>query len=775
MIREALLLCMLLPLTLFSQIEGKILDNETNELLIGVKITASTGEKTVSNNEGKFYLKSTTFPCTLIVAMPTYQTDMLVIENNANLTIRLKVEVHSIESVVVTAGRRTQRVEDVPISMEIIKPALISNKGITDLEKAVDQSPGVYAMDGQVSIRGGGGYSYGAGSRVLLLWNGIPMLSPDIGDAKWNSIPMENASQIEILKGASSVLYGSGALNGIISLNEREPDKKGSFNATVQTGIYCDPKRESLKWWTKNPMFHSFDVYYGKMKNRFGYTLSANGFTSDGFRKGEVEDRARVSGSFLYKPSKIQNLKAGVFYNFQYQYVGAFILWESDSLGYIAQGGMDPKSSSSTISYQKAIRANVDPYIKYIDKKNNKHELKTRYYLVTTGDLTNIYASSKAELYYANYQFQRQFKNKTNLIVGTTLSSNQIISTVFGNHGSINSGTYAQYELKLKKLEVTIGGRFEYFKQDEQEPDSKYIIGKTTLPVYPVIRTGLHYKLANYTHLRASFGQGIRFPSVAERFAATSTGGVVIFPNPDVRPETGWAAELGIKQIVKIGDWKGMIDVAGFINQYDNMMEYTFGIYNPDSIILTPSNFTDWVGFKSKNAEKARITGVEFSFNSQGKIGEIEIISLLGYTYMNPISLNANPEYISMFSDTSRNLLKYRFKHLAKADIEFNYKNISIGFSSRYNSYMWNIDKVFEEDLDPTANELFVLPGLKEYRLNHQEGSLVFDARIAYTLKKKLRIGLIMNNVFNTEYVSRPADLQAPRTVIFQLQYKFNG
>ena len=142
---------------------------------------------------------------------------------------------------------------------------------------------------------------------------------------------------------------------------------------------------------------------------------------------------------------------------------------------------------------------------------------------------------------------------------------------------------------------------------------------------------------------------------------------------------------------------------------------------------------------------------------------------------MNPISLNSNPEYISMFSDTSRNLLKYRFKHLAKADIEVNYKNFSIGFSSRYNSYMWNIDKVFEEDLDPTANDLFVLPGLKEYRLSHQKGSLVFDARIAYTLKKKLRIGLIMNNVLNTEYVSRPADLQAPRTVIFQLQYKFNG
>ena len=38
-------------------------------------------------------------------------------------------------------------------------------------------------MDGQVSIRGGGGFSYGAGSRVLLLWNGVPMISGDAGDA----------------------------------------------------------------------------------------------------------------------------------------------------------------------------------------------------------------------------------------------------------------------------------------------------------------------------------------------------------------------------------------------------------------------------------------------------------------------------------------------------------------------------------------------------------------------------------------------------------------
>jgi hypothetical protein len=57
----------------------------------------------------------------------------------------------------------------------------------------------------------------------MLVWNGVPMLAPDLGDAKWNSVPMEQAAQIEILKGASSVLYGSGALNGIIAVTEKEP------------------------------------------------------------------------------------------------------------------------------------------------------------------------------------------------------------------------------------------------------------------------------------------------------------------------------------------------------------------------------------------------------------------------------------------------------------------------------------------------------------------------------------------------------------------------
>jgi iron complex outermembrane receptor protein len=281
--------------------------------------------------------------------------------------------------------------------------------------------------------------------------------------------------------------------------------------------------------------------------------------------------------------------------------------------------------------------------------------------------------------------------------------------------------------------------------------------------------------------LRASFGQGIRYPSVAERYTETSVGALNIFPNYNLRPEKGWAAEVGIKQVVKIGkNWKGLIDVAGFVNQYENMMEFTFGVFIPDtnsSLSLNPAAWNyigNYFGFQAQNAEKARIAGVELSFNSQGKIGEVELTSLIGYTYMNPISLNKDSAYVYTFSDSASNILKYRFKHLVKADIEATWKGISLGFTARYNSFMTNIDKTFVEGIQVVDGSVIeILPGLDRYRAENNKGNLVFDARIGYTFLEHYRIGFVVNNLLNTEYDTRPGDIQAPRTYVLQLQLKF--
>ena len=773
--KHHLLLILLLPFMAFSQLTGKVIQQDTKEPIVGAKIVASSGERTLTDIDGNFTLNIVTYPITLVTSMTSFLSDTLEVKKSGEYVISLEVPVKVISTVVVSAGRRQQKVEEVPISMEIIKPTLIDNKGITDLEQAVDQSPGVYTMDGQVSIRGGSGFAYGAGSRVLLLWNGMPLLSGYAGDTQWNAIPIEQAAQIEIMKGASSVLYGSGALNGVIALTEKEPNFKPETKIKVQYGIYDNPKRESLKWWTTNPMNQQIEAYHGRMYKYAGFTISTAAFRNDGYRQGETESRARVSGTVYFRFKKTNRLKAGIGYNYQFQKTGNFLIWQSDTFGYTPLGSADTSNPASTLTYNRGQRLFIDPYIRFTDKKNNKHSLKTRVYFAENENLTNSSQSNGAVVYYADYQFQRQYKNGITLTSGTSNIYNRVTSELFGNHVSNNASLYGQYEHNIRKLDVSLGLRFEHFMMDGRTGDSDFYFGNDTnnlskSPVYPVLRAGMHYELFKFTHIRASIGQGIRYPSVAERFTQTSVGALNIFPNPDLRPEKGWAAEIGIKQGVKMGDWKGLIDVAGFINEYSNMMEFAFGIFNPDSVQLTPDNIYQWVGFKAQNAERARITGVEFSFNSTGKIGEVEVVSLLGYTYMNPISLNTDSLYLLSFSNKETNMLKYRFNHLAKADVEVNYKGFSVGASMRYNSFMKNIDYVFEA---PIAGSTYILPGLAQYRQEYNRGNLVFDARLGYRINDNYRVGIIANNILNEEYTSRPGDIQPPRNFLVQVQMKF--
>jgi iron complex outermembrane receptor protein len=754
-------------------------DENTNEPIPFAQLKVAGSMAVLTNENGEFLLKVEAFPASCIVSAADYYPDTISLTSNRVEAIRLKpmLPVQDLGPVVVAASRRQQSVQELTISLDIIKPELIANKGITDLEQAVDQVPGAYTMDGQVSIRGGSGFTYGAGSRVLVLWNEIPLLSADVGDAKWNAIPIENAQQIEVIKGASSVLYGSGALNGMISLIEREPTEKASLNVQLQSGIYDNPKRSSLKWWSKNPLFYQGDVTFSKQFGRFGLTLGAYGFTNDGYRQGETEDRGRFNGTISYRPKNIKNFKASLGWNAQIQKTGNFIIWQSDSLGYQPFGGADTSVAGSSLTYNRGIRLSVDPSVKYLDKFGNRHLLRGRLYFIDNKNYTNLSQSSKSEVWYGDYQFQRGWnKNSWVLTTGVTAIANTINSYLFGDHRSLNGALYLQGEKNWKKLNIVAGVRGEYFQQDGRQGDSDYYFGKDStkkLPIRPIFRFGVHYAVAKHTHVRASFGQGVRYPSVAERYTTTSVGGLLIFANPNLKPETGWAAEIGLKQGVKIGKWRGFVDLAGFINHYDNMMEFTFGFYKPDSIPFSlnpnaPGYFKKWFGFRAQNAESAEIAGAEISISGEGYMGPVRVLALLGYTYMNPISKNQDSAYRSTFSDTSTNMLKYRFNHLAKADLQLEYKGISIGGSMRLNSYMQNIDAIFENGFLGQQ----ILPGLKNYREEHRGVTVVFDARIGYCYREKYKIAFIVNNIANAEYMTRPGDIQAPRTFMLQLSYK---
>jgi outer membrane receptor protein involved in Fe transport len=386
----------------------------------------------------------------------------------------------------------------------------------------------------------------------------------------------------------------------------------------------------------------------------------------------------------------------------------------------------------------------------------------------------DIGQSNSSSTYYADYQWQKNIKKyKLRITSGTTQEKTNANSDLFsGKNYKTNHSLYTQLDKKWNRLNISLGARYEGFALHSE--DKYYVDGDSINDFYagkPVFRTGINYQAAEATYVRASWGQGYRFPSMAELFISTNQSGLQIYPNPELKPESGWSSEIGVKQGVKTGKWMGYIDVAAFIQQYDDMMEFSFGQWGTLGDL-------GGMGFKSINVGATRITGAELSISGQGKINpNLTINVIAGYTYMNPVSLDLDYEYAEdingraltyLNSGSDSTMLKYRYKHIAKADLEIIYKGISIGGSMRYNSFMKNIDFVFTQ-IGTTEGKI---PGLNDAREKFKGGDLIIDLRAGYQMTKTARLGFIVNNLLNREYMSRPASMMPPRTIAMQLALK---
>jgi outer membrane cobalamin receptor len=757
-----------LSLLTFAQkasVTGKVIDSQTKEPLIGVAVMTDEKNGVTTDINGNFILELDPGTYTITFKFIGYATenkDVTLKQNTIeSINISLVPSSSMLNEMVVSAGKFEQKLSDVTVSIQTIKPSMIENTNTNSIETIIDKTPGVSVMDDQASIRGGSGYSYGAGSRVLLLVDDLPMLSGDAGDVKWNFAPVENIEQIEVIKGAASALYGSSALNGIINIRTSFPGNTPKTKIIFNSGLYNNPRRKELIWWGKaQPIFAGTQFLHSRKIGNFDLTVGANLFSDQGYRLKDDEQRYRFNINTRYRDKIIEGLSYGINFNVMDMKGDEFLLWkDADSGAYRPSDAWSQEVNNS--------RLNVDPYVIYFNEDGNRHSLRTRYFQVNNAN--NTEQSNRSYLYYGEYQFQRHFKNELTLTSGLTGTYNYAVADIYGkvNHYAASGGAFVQADKKINLLTVSLGARYEIFRMDQDKDESK-----------PVFRTGLNYQLAEATFIRGSFGQGFRYPSIAEKYISTTAGSVKLYPNDTLRPEKGWSAELGLKQGFKVSSWYGYLDIAGFWTQYHDMIEFTFGDYVPDSI-LSPTivDQLNNLGFKAYNISNAQINGIDVTIMGQGKFFGLPATLLLGYTYTNPIDLDMNRDSLKSTSD---NILKYRYYHSAKGDFEVEYKKAAIGISMDYHSFMINIDKAFEDPISlnghpiiQNGDTLFILPGLKQYRNEHHTSDIIFDLRVSYQITETSKLSLIAKNISNREYMLRPGDVQPPRSIALQYALKF--
>jgi len=484
--------------------------------------------------------------------------------------------------------------------------------------------------------------------------------------------------------------------------------------------------------------------------------------TGDSISDNDMANRkGRFNFNLRRRSKKIKGLDFGLNGNVMYKKQSTALAWLNDTSGFY-------RGYPGAVLLAKTLTMYFDPFVNWYSNLGVKHQFTNRI-LYSNSDAIND-QSTQALMIYNRYQFSKSFKNLGNLdfIGGVSSQYTDSKADIYEASGSRNNylwnlSAYLEFEKKFgNAINISAGMRLEHFRLNDSIRELK-----------PIFRFGTSFKLGQETYLRASIGQGYRFPTITERYIRTKVGSFGVFDNPDLVSETSWNAEVGLKQGFKFSKYYGYFDIAGFYQEYRNTIEYLFGFWD---IGFAPA------GFKFVNTGRTKVTGIDISLTGQAKVaGVFELNALFGYTYVLPVALEPSKvftvddlgteySYDSTSVDPSKKILKYRFLHTIKLDLEIRYKSISFGTSMKYFSRIENLDKAIFDFEDATIASGGTLQPIlyRDYFYSHNHGNIVFDMRLSYEIGEHHKIALISDNVFNRQYSLRPLKAEPMQSVTLQ-------
>jgi iron complex outermembrane recepter protein len=147
----------------------------------------------------------------------------------------------TIEEIVVTAQKRTERLVDVPVSISVFNDDAIDQTGVRELKDIADYIPNLEISEGNdfrstVTIRGVGAQSRNIGfdSRVGVYVDGVY-----IGQSPAINQELLNLERVEVLRGPQGALFGKNTVAGAINLVTRKPGDEFSARVGADIGNFA--------------------------------------------------------------------------------------------------------------------------------------------------------------------------------------------------------------------------------------------------------------------------------------------------------------------------------------------------------------------------------------------------------------------------------------------------------------------------------------------------------------------------------------------------------
>jgi iron complex outermembrane recepter protein len=291
-------------------IKGAVTDVETNEPLPGVNVVIKgTVQGVVSDADGKFSLTAKSLPITLVFSASGFRTqEVEVADASEELPIQLTAG-SQIGEVTVTARRRTETVQDIPIPVSVLHAELIEDAGAFNVNRVKEIIPSVQLYTSNprntgINIRGIGspfgltndGLDPGVGFYV----DGVYYARPAVA-----TLDFIDVEQIEVLRGPQGTLFGKNTTAGAFNITTRKPSFDQSATFEVSYGNYGFVQAKSSITGPLSKTLAARVSFSGTQRNGLIENVNTGKFTNDinnlGFR-----------GQLLYKPSdKVSILLAG--------------------------------------------------------------------------------------------------------------------------------------------------------------------------------------------------------------------------------------------------------------------------------------------------------------------------------------------------------------------------------------------------------------------------------------------------------------------------------
>ena len=405
----------------------------------------------------------------------------------------------SLETLVVTASRSEEKIENVPARISVIDEKTIEQNPLLNISDVIQRDPSIYIKQSgglgqisEISLRGA------KSVHTLVLKDGARLNSQnELAPLYPAFLDTTDVQQVEILKGPASVQYGSDAIGGVVQLISKKPEKTGAD----LTGIYGE-------------------------NNTYKTIANANLVTDQGFYAKIGGQRLESDGTRILE-SQAKNEKASY-----------------DQKGYHAKVGFYQENTidaSASISENKGTNIFTNNYITNTAQRQFENRVinaKLAYNilpdLIVNARYSNAQDKQNVPSYGSRYDTENnegdlnlkwKFTPNQNILVGATYTdANYQTNTILKGDQSVDSmGYYLQHQFKNEQFDTQFGVRLE-----DNERFGNHTVGQAAV----------RYHFLTNASVYANIGSAFRAPTLNEMYS--QWGG-----NIDLKPEESTSYEVG--------------------------------------------------------------------------------------------------------------------------------------------------------------------------------------------------------------------------------------